>query len=60
MMSLKGATSYYACAWYKLHKDDHWNMEFELNYYQSAELKRILKEMIELSQKKNAKKLKPL
>ena len=35
-------------------------MEFELNYYQSAELKRILKEMIELSQKKNAKKLKPL
>ena len=30
-------------------------MEFALNCYQSAELKRILKEMIELSQKKNAK-----
>ena len=33
-------------------------MEFELNYYQSAELKRILKEMIELSQKKECKKIK--
>lgn len=54
-MGLKGATSHYACAWCKLHEDDHWNMEFELNYYQSAELKRILKEMIELLQKKNAK-----
>ena len=30
-------------------------MEFELNYYQSADLKRTLKEMIELSKKKNAK-----
>ena len=36
MMGLKGATSHYACAWCKLHEDDHWNMEFELNYYQSA------------------------
>lgn len=54
-MGLKGATSHYACAWCKLHEDGHWNMEFELNYYQSAELKRILKEMIELLQKKNAK-----
>ena len=33
-MGLKGATLHYACAWCKLHEDDHWNMEFELNYYQ--------------------------
>ena len=31
-------------------------MEFALNYYQSAELKRILKEMIELSQKRMQKR----
>lgn len=30
-------------------------MEFELNFYQSADLKRTLKEIIEVSQKKNAK-----
>ena len=32
-----------------------WKMEFESNYYQSPDLKRTLKEMIVLSQKKNAK-----
>ena len=26
MMGLKGATSHYACAWCKLHEDDHWNL----------------------------------
>ena len=56
MMGLKGATSHYASVWRKVHKDDRWKMEFELNYYQSADLKRTLKEMIELSKKRMRKR----
>ena len=25
-LGLKGATSYYVCAWCKVHKADHWNI----------------------------------
>ena len=55
MMGLKGATSHYACVWCKVYKDDRWKMHFDLNHYQSTELKRTLKEMNELSENKKAK-----
>lgn len=55
MMGLKGATSYYARVCCKIHKNDRWKMDLDFDYYHSSDLKRTLKEMSELAQKKNAK-----
>ena len=52
MMGLKGATSYYACVWCKIHKNNRWDTSFSLDHYQSPDLKRSLKEMFELARKK--------
>ena len=52
MMGLKGATSHYACVWCKIHKDNRWDTKFDLQYYQSPELKRTLEEMTQLAMKK--------
>ena len=52
MMGLSGATSNYACAWCKIHKDERWNMSYDSNHYNSPNLRRTLKEMNELAGKK--------
>ena len=52
MMGLKGATSHYACVWCKTHKDNRWDTKFDIQYYQSPELKRTLEEMTQLALKK--------
>ncbi|CAB3983661.1 Hypothetical predicted protein [Paramuricea clavata] len=52
MMGLSGATSNHACAWCKIHKDERWNMAYDLNHYNSPPLKRTIKEMKELAGKK--------
>ncbi|CAB4029215.1 Hypothetical predicted protein [Paramuricea clavata] len=53
MMGLSGATSNHACAWCKIHKDERWNMAYDLNHYNSPPLKHTIKEMKELAGKKN-------
>ena len=40
MMGLKGATSYYACVWCKVHKNDRWKMDLDLDDCHSSDLKR--------------------
>ena len=45
-----------ACVWCKVHKNDHWKMDLDLDYHYSSELKRTLKEMNELAQKKKYKR----
>ena len=49
MMGLSGHTSNHACAWCKIHKDERWNMAYDLNNYNSPPLKRTIKEMKELA-----------
>ena len=45
IMSLKGATSDYACVWYKIHKIQRWDMTKDLDFYNSGELKRTTQEI---------------
>ena len=52
VMGLKGATSHYACVWCKIHRNNRWDTSFNLDHYQSPDLKRSLKEMFELARKK--------
>ncbi|XP_066016033.1 uncharacterized protein [Pocillopora verrucosa] len=52
VMGLKGATSHYACVWCKIHKDMRWDTSFNLDHYQSPDLRRTLTEMFELVKKK--------
>lgn len=56
MMGLKGATLYYACVRCKIHRNDHWKMDLNFDYYHYSDLRRTLKEMNELAQKKMQKK----
>ena len=42
MMGLRGATSHYACAWCKIHKSERWNMNYNLEHYNSPGLMRTL------------------
>lgn len=51
MLGLKGATSFYACAWCKVHKDKRWDMNHEKDFYNKPPLQRTLKELKELSKK---------
>lgn len=55
MTGLSGATSHYACAWCKVHKDERWNMQYDLEYYNSSELKRTLQDLRESGAKKKSK-----
>lgn len=52
MLGMKGATSIYACLWYKIAKTNRWNMEFDLEHYNKSPLKRTLQEVITLGRKK--------
>lgn len=52
MLGLKGATSHYACAWCKVHKDNRHDMQFNLDHYNTEPLKRTLQELISLAGKK--------
>ena len=45
MLGLKGATSNYACAWCKLHKDERWKMDQHYTTYNKPEFSRSLEEM---------------
>lgn len=47
-MWLSGATSDYACLWYKVHKLYQWDMSKDLDYY-NTEMKRTLQELKNLS-----------
>ncbi len=53
ILGLKTATSNYSCAWCKLHKDDRWNMEFDLEYFNSDPIKRTIQEIKEMSKRKH-------
>ncbi|CAB4038959.1 Hypothetical predicted protein, partial [Paramuricea clavata] len=45
LLGLSGATSNYACSWCKVHKDERWNMKYDLEYYSSSKLKRTLEDL---------------
>ena len=45
MLGLKGATSNYACAWCKLHKDERWKMDQHYTYFNKPQMSRSLEEM---------------
>ena len=51
MLGLKGATSNYACAWCKTHKNDRWRINNDYTSYNTPPLARTLKEMFEMSKK---------
>lgn len=51
MLDLKGATLFSACAWYKVHKDNRWDMNHEKDYCNKPPLKRTLRELKGLSNK---------
>jgi hypothetical protein len=45
LLGLSGATSNYACSWCKVHKDEIWNMKYDLEYYSCSKLKRTLEDL---------------
>ena len=49
MLGLKSATSNYACAWCKVHKTERWNVNFDIDHYNSPPLKRTLQEVKDMS-----------
>lgn len=55
ILGLSGATSNYACAWCKVHKDSRWNMSYNVYHYSSPDLKRTLEEMHRLAKQSKAK-----
>ena len=52
MLGMKGATSNYACLWCKIHKEHRWQMDKDLDYYNSHPLQRTLEEVIKMENKK--------
>lgn len=52
LLGLSGATSNHACAWCKVHKTERWEMSYNLEHYNSPELKRTLEELKQLAGKK--------
>ena len=54
ILGLSGATSNYACAWCKIHKDNRWNMSYNVHHYCSSELKRTLEEIHKLAKQSKA------
>jgi hypothetical protein len=55
ILGLSGATSNYARAWCKIHKDNRWNMSYNVHHYCSSELKRTLEEIHKLAKQSKAK-----
>ena len=53
LMGLSGATSNHACLWCKVHKDERWNMSYNIQYFNSPETKRDLKDLRESAEKKS-------
>lgn len=53
LMGLSGATSNHACLWCKVHKDERWNMSYNIQYFNSPEMKRDLKDLRESAEKKS-------
>ena len=51
ILGLKSATSNYACSWCKIHKNERWNMNFDVDYYNSMPIKRTLQEIKDMSTK---------
>ena len=51
---MKAATSNFACVWCKIHKDNRWEMDKDLDYYNSVPMKRALQEVINMALKKRA------
>jgi len=49
MMGMKGGTSYYASVWSMVHKNDHWKMDLDSDYYYSSNLKRTFKKLNDLA-----------
>ena len=41
ILGLKSATSNYACSWCKIHKSERWNMNFDVDYYNSMPIKEM-------------------
>ena len=55
MMGMKAATSNFACVWCKIHKDNRWEMDKDLDYYNSVPIKCTLQEIINMALKKGAR-----
>ena len=54
MMGMKAATSNFACVWCKIHKNNRWEMDKDIDYYNSVPMKRTLQEIINMALKKGA------
>ena len=54
MMGMKAATSNFACVWCKIYKDNRWEIDKDLDYYNSVPMKRTLQEIINMALKKGA------
>jgi hypothetical protein len=52
MLGLKSATSNYACSWCLVHKDNRWDMEHDLKYYNESPMHRTLKDIKDNAAKK--------
>lgn len=55
MLGMKSATSNFACVWCKIHKEFRWVMDKDLEYYNSAPLKRTLQQVIDMAKKNGSK-----
>ena len=53
VLGLLNATSNHSCVWCKIHKDNRWDMSYDLSYYNSAPLKRTIEEVIAMAGKAN-------
>ena len=49
---MKGATSNFACLWCKVHKENRWQMDKDLDYYNSPPIQHTLEEVIGMANKK--------
>ena len=45
LLGLSAANSNHACIWCKVHKNDRWDMSYDLQHYHLLELKRTLEEL---------------
>ena len=50
-MGLKGATSSYACLWYKVHKDKRWETDKSFDFFNAPPMVRTLTEIQEMAKK---------
>jgi hypothetical protein len=52
MMGMKTATSNFTRVWCKIHKDNQWKIDKDLNYYNSISIKCTLQEILNIAEKK--------